>query len=196
MNLLAHAYLSGTKEEVLIGNLVGDFFKGHGFQSHQNDLFKKGIVLHRFIDDYTDKHPSTLYCKKLLWNKYRHYSGVLVDIFYDHFLAKNWNNYSDISLSEFTQNTYKTLSTYPDLIPEKASYMINHMITNNWFESYQSMEGIQRTLQGMSRRTKYVSGMELATQDLYLMHDEFEAQFKVFFPDITEECLKIRSTYE
>lgn len=196
MNLLAHAYLSGIKEEVLVGNLVGDFFKGYGFLKHNNELFKEGIVLHRFIDDYTDKHPSTLFSKKLLWNKYRHYSGVLVDIFYDHFLAKNWNSYSSETLNEFTRKTYTALSKHEELIPEKAKYMIDHMIKNNWFESYQSMEGIQRTLHGMSRRTKYVSGMELATQDLYLMHDEFEAQFQNFFPDITIECQKIRSKYE
>jgi acyl carrier protein phosphodiesterase len=196
VNLLAHAYLSGTREEVLVGNLVGDFYKGHGFLKHDNYLFKEGILLHRFIDDFTDKHPRTHFCKKLLWNKYRHYSGVLVDIFYDHFLAKNWKDYSSITLNEFTQKTYAILSKHSVLIPEKAAYMIDHMTTNNWFESYQSMEGIQKTLHGMSRRTKYVSGMELASQDLYLMHDEFEKQFKSFFPDIAAECHKIRSKYE
>ena len=196
MNLLAHAYLSGRHEEVLVGNLVGDFYKGYGFLKHENELFKEGILLHRFIDDYTDKHPSTRHCKKLLWNNYRHYSGVLVDIFYDHFLAKSWNYYADITLNEFTINTYATLSRQATLIPEKARYMIDHMTKNNWFESYQSMEGIQRTLQGMSRRTKYVSGMEQATQDLYLMYDEFEAQFKSFFPEIANECQKMRSKYE
>lgn len=196
MNLLAHAYLSGYHQDVLIGNLVGDFYKGYGFLKHSNELFREGILLHRFIDEFMDTHPNTKYCKKLLWDKYRHYSGVLVDIFYDHFLAKNWSDYSDVTLKEFSENCYDILRRNNPVIPPKAHQMVEHMIANNWFESYQTLDGIERTLKGMSRRTKYVSGMEQATQDLYLFYEEFGQQFQSYFPQVAEECFKMRSKYE
>jgi len=108
MNFLAHIYLSGNNKNVTLGNFIADSIKGKKYQNFPKDI-QTGILLHRAIDSYTDAHPVFKQSTKRLHKKYSHFSGVIVDIFYDHFLAKNWNDYSEIPLDTYTYNFYENL---------------------------------------------------------------------------------------
>ena len=183
MNYLAHAYLSGKDENILIGNFIADAVKGKATEDYATEI-RRGIVLHRAIDDFTDHHPLHKASRLKLHSRYGHYSGVLVDIFYDHFLAKNWHLYSDLSLQEYTAWVYEVLNKNTAFLPERIKYMLKYMIPQNWLLNYATLEGISKVLNGMSRRTKFDSNMEHGTEELVLYAVEFEEEFTLFFPEL------------
>lgn len=195
MNFLAHIYLSGPNELLTLGNFSADGIRGKTYNSYPNAM-QAGILLHRFIDTYTDAHPIFRQSTKRLHSAYSHYSGVIVDIFYDHFLAKNWSNYSDQPLEEFIQEFYKSLKKNFELLPERFKHLTPFMIEDNWLLSYVTIEGIQKVLTGMNRRTKNRSQMHEATKELKLYYLEFENDFTIFFDDLISTSNTKRLTLE
>lgn len=183
MNYLAHIYLSGDNDLVTIGNFIADGIKGKSYKKYPRD-FQIGILLHRHIDTFTDAHEVVRQSTKRLHEKYGHYSGIIVDILYDHFLAKNWNNYSTKSLKSYVENFYDSLETHYEILPLRIQKMMPYMITDNWLESYASIEGISRVLDGMNRRTKNRSGMDTAVNELEIFYSEFETEFSLFFKEL------------
>jgi len=181
MNYLAHIYLSGNNIELMIGNFIADAVKGRALERYSIDI-QKGIKLHHSIDHFTDTHDIVKKSKKRLWGKYRHYNAVIVDIFYDHFLAKNWKNHHPLKLEEFTNNSYNTFTDNLHVFPDKMQLFYNHMVKNNWLYNYQFVEGIKMVMGGMAKRTTFKSGMENSTEDLLKYYDEFEYEFESFFP--------------
>lgn len=183
MNYLAHAYLSFGQDEVLVGNFIGDFVKGKMMSTFPVEV-QNGIKLHREIDRFTDTHPLVRAGQSYLRPTYRLYSSVITDIYFDYFLAKNWANYSEIQLEEFTLNTYTTLNSYRQLFPERFTNMFQWMEQDNWLLKYGEIEGIRRTLKGMSRRARFESKMEIAYLDLIEKEGEFQVIFFAFFEDL------------
>ncbi|MTI41634.1 ACP phosphodiesterase [Fulvivirga lutimaris] len=183
MNFLAHIYLSGSNEPLMVGNFIGDFVKGNQLNDFESEI-TRGVNLHRAIDEYTDQHAVVSKSKDKLREKYRHYSGVIVDIYYDHFLAKNWSDYHKTDLLTFTSQFYTSINSYNNILPKGAKYMLPYMMENNWLYNYSKVEGINRALGGMSRRTKFDSKMDEAVVDLRAHYDEFEEEFKDFFVDL------------
>lgn len=194
MNFLAHLYLSGNNTELMIGNFIADHIKGNKF-SHFKEEIKKGILLHRQIDTFTDAHPIVRISKRRLHERYRHYDGVIIDIFYDHFLAKNWNTYSETPLDTYVTSVYKLLQDNFDILPEKTQEILPFLTKYNWLYNYQFAKGIQEVLNGINKRTKGVSQMNLASEDLLIHYQLFEEDFTLFFEDLREYCnLKIITT--
>ncbi|NRB60388.1 MAG: DUF479 domain-containing protein [Winogradskyella sp.] len=185
MNFLAHIYLSGDNEFIKIGNFVADGIRGKNYKNYTKEL-QVGILLHREIDTFTDAHPIFRRSTKRLHNPYRHFSGVIVDIFYDHFLAKNWDQYSEIPLAIYVESFYKVLELHIEILPERFKHLTPIMIKSNWLLSYASVEGIQQVLNGMNRRTKGISKMNEATKELIEFYNEFEADFSEFFKDLMD----------
>ena len=183
MNFLAHIYLSGDVDDIIIGNFIADGIRGKRYLKYPEGI-QKGILLHRQIDTFTDAHPTVRQSTKRLHKNYSHYSGVIVDILYDHFLAKNWQNYSNIPLEDFAQDFYKMIENNFDILPLRTQNMMPHMIAGNWLVSYSTIDGIQKVLEGMNRRTKHISGMNKATIELRQHYFEFEAEFKSFFDEL------------
>ncbi|AOW10241.1 acyl carrier protein phosphodiesterase [Flavobacterium gilvum] len=183
MNFLAHIYLSGENDLIKIGNFMADGIKGKQFENYSSEI-QKGIILHRFIDSYTDSHSIFRKSTKRLHEKYHHYSGVIIDVFYDHFLAKNWSNYSDETLVDFTNRFYESLKDNYDFLSERAKEIMPYMIERNWLISYQTVEGINRILTQMDSRTKNASNMRFASNELLEYYDDFELEFSTFFEDI------------
>ena len=183
MNYLAHIYLSGESDLVTIGNFIADGIKGKSYTQYPKAI-QIGILLHRNIDTYTDSHKIVRQSTKRLHKKYGHYSGVIVDILYDHFLAKNWSQYSPVPLSEYTEGFYKKLKTNYTVLPLGIQNMLPYMMSDNWLVSYASIDGISKILEGMNRRTKNKSGMNEAVQELELFYTEFEKEFTLFFEDL------------
>ncbi|HSV76854.1 MAG TPA: ACP phosphodiesterase [Bacteroidales bacterium] len=183
MNLLAHTYLSGESEDILLGNLIADMVKGR-----QIDNFHQGIVegfmLHRKIDTFTDNHPITEQSKMRLRNKYRLYSGVVVDMFYDHYLAKYWSEYSRYSLTRFVKQAYNVLLKNYFLLPVRAKNALPYMVSSNWLVNYADLDRLQVHFEGMASRTPFKSGMENAVDDLVKNYEDFENEFRTFFPEL------------
>jgi acyl carrier protein phosphodiesterase len=187
MNLLAHAFLSGTQPEVLVGNFLGDFVKGTHWEQYSATI-QKGIQLHRFIDDFTDHHAIVKYTIQILRNYCGRYAPVASDLLYDYFLAKNWNNYHHLPLSIFTQEVYATLLLYKTNMPPKAVLLLEAMSQQDWLLHYGSLEGIRKALQGLQRRTQFESHLENAMQALEKHSTELRNDFELFFPQLQKEC--------
>ena len=185
MNFLAHAYLSRNSDTLLVGNFIGDFVKGTRYDHFHPDIIE-GILMHRKIDEYTDNHVVFRRSRKRIRDKYRHYSGVIIDLYYDHFLARNWNRYEDRPLEEFADHVYAILSENMEIIPAEAKNMIPFMIKHNWLVNYATIHGIDRSLKGLSRRTVHDSGMEHASDDLVALYPQFEKDFFDFFGEIID----------
>ncbi len=183
MNFLAHIYLSFGDNEITIGNFIADSIRANKF-SHLPERVQKGIQLHRLIDTYTDSHPIPKKSSKRLHKNYGHYSRVIIDIYYDHFLAKNWKNYSDIPLAVFVDNFYDLLEDNYTILPEGVKRMMPYMISDNWIFNYSKMTGISKVLDGMNRRTKNKSKMNFAILDLEEHYIEFEKEFTDFFEEL------------
>lgn len=183
MNFLAHIYLSGDNQMITIGNFVADAIRGNKYKLLSPEL-QVGVKLHRHIDTFTDAHPVVRQSTKRLHKNYSHYSGVIVDILYDHFLAKNWHKYSDIPLEIYVDDFYKCLNKHFDILPERFQRLLPFMVADNWLLSYATIDGIQRVLNGMNRRTKNKSKMDLATKELKEYYTEFEKEFTQFFEEL------------
>jgi acyl carrier protein phosphodiesterase len=183
MNFLAHIYLSGDNDLIKIGNFMADGIRGKHFENFPLDV-QKGIILHRAIDTYTDAHPTFRKSTKKLHERYHHYSGVIVDIFYDHFLAKNWESYSNENLAEYVSSFYKSLHDNAAILTEKTISLMPYMTQQNWLLSYQTIEGITTILTQMDGRTKNQSKMRFATEELNQFYLEFEQEFTEFFEDL------------
>lgn len=183
MNFLAHIYLSGDNPQVILGNFFADSIKGRKYKDYPRDV-QKGILLHRAIDYFTDTHPIVRLSTARLFDNYSHYSGVIVDMYYDHFLAANWDLYSEVPLKEFTQYFYQLLKDHYDLLPRNVQNFMPYMIEHNWLLSYATIEGIGKILAQMSSRTKFQSRMELATRDLEEHYELFQIEFTSYFEEL------------
>lgn len=187
MNFLAHIYLSGNDTLLKLGNFMADGIKGKQYQTYRPQL-QKGILLHRSIDSFTDSHPIVKQSTKRLHPKYSHYSGVIVDILYDHFLAKNWKKYHRKPLAPYVEDFYDLLDEHFELLTPSIQRMVPHMIADNWLLSYAEISGIATVLYNMNRRTKNISRMDRAVEDLQLHYHDFENEFTLFFDELKAFC--------
>lgn len=168
---------------------MADGIRGKQFENYPLEI-QKGIMLHRFIDSFTDAHPIFRKSTKRLHENYHHYSGVIVDMFYDHYLAKNWTNYSDETLVDFTNRFYQSLQDNYDHLSERTRGILPYMVKHNWLVSYQTIEGIHETLTRMDSRTKNESKMRFASNELTEYYGDFELEFTTFFEDMRIEAHK------
>jgi acyl carrier protein phosphodiesterase len=183
MNYLAHIYLSNENQGITIGNFIADGIKGTKYTKFPKEI-QKGILLHRGIDSFTDFHPTVRLSTKRMHKNYGHYSGVIVDILYDHFLAKNWKNYHEQPLEEYIENFYELLRNSSDVLTLRIKRMMPYMISDNWLLSYASIEGISKILAQMNRRTNNISKMNFAVLELEEYYEEFENEFTSFFEEL------------
>lgn len=184
MNFLAHFYLSGIEHKKLsLGNFLGDFIKGKKYELYAAEI-RKGILLHRHIDSYTDQHPIVVQSKRRLYARHHHYSAVLVDLYYDHMLAARFQDYSSLPLADFSFRVYQLLMEQKQLLPEKASLMLPYMQRDNWLLRYKNLEDIDRVCQNMSHRSPHANTLSSGIEDLEQHYGLFEEDFRLFFPDI------------
>ena len=162
---------------------MADGIRGNDYLKFPEEI-KKGIILHRYIDTFTDAHPIYRKSKHRLHEKYGHYSGVIMDILYDHFLAKNWNNYSDEKLEDYVENFYKLLKDNYNILTEKTQNVLPYMTERNWLASYATIAGIEIILFQMDYRTKHRANMQEAVVELQEFYNEFEEEFTLFFEEL------------
>jgi acyl carrier protein phosphodiesterase len=184
VNFLAHLFLSGNDPDVMTGNFIGDFVRGRNLSETFGAKIAQGIDLHRAIDEFTDHHLVVRQSKTRLRPKYGHYSGVIVDIFYDHFLALNWGTYAREPLEVYAQKAYGYIDARASILPERVKQMLPYMKQGNWLVNYAQLEGMKRALNGMARRATFDSKMEQAIDDLQRDHEAFQGDFDLFFPEL------------
>jgi len=184
MNYLAHFYLSDYDENLIVGNYIADDVKGKkAFLTYSKDV-QDGILLHRKIDDFTDNHEWVLRSKARIREQQRKYSPVVIDVFYDYFLAKCWHIYSKDDLKEFTHLIYKVLFKNIAKLPLDSQMRLPFMAKNNWLYNYREVRGIQKALTGLSKRTTFENKMDEAHYLLIELENDFQSDFELFFPEL------------
>lgn len=195
MNFLAHIYLSGDNDELKVGNFMADPIKGSDFENYPGD-YRRGIILHRKIDTFTDAHPIVHQSTHRLFKKFRHYNGVINDVFYDHFLAKNWKKYHTQNLAVYIQDFYALLEEDYEILPQKIQNMLPYMKAQNWLWSYKDISGIEKILGQMSSRIKADFNLNEGIEILEKHYEAYEQEFFQFFEEIqnyvAEELPKIK----
>jgi len=190
MNFLAHAHLSGDNEALLTGNMMADAVKGRSWKKYDLDI-QKGILLHRQIDDFTDKHLLVRQSKALIRNHYGLYSGVVIDIYFDHFLASEWTNYSNTSLISFSRHVYAVLSGNFTLLPRRVKYILPFMMAQNWLNAYASPNELERIFYNMDRRTGFRSGMKTAVTVMGTHYKALQENFRTFYPQLEKRVKEV-----
>lgn len=187
MNYLAHMYLAGHSEESVVGNMLGDFVKGRIGGEFPPGI-DEGIRAHRKIDAYTDSHETVLRCKRLISPERRRFSGIIVDLAFDHLLAVNWRDYSGLQLDEFIRRTYGILARNAHLMPPRPTQILQVMIEEDWLGSYRELEGIGLALDRIAIRLKRRFGRENtlpgAAEEIARNYGAFEDNFRAFFPEL------------
>jgi acyl carrier protein phosphodiesterase len=183
VNFLAHAYLSFENPEILVGNMISDFVKGKAQYDYPKKIHE-GIVLHRRIDAFTDSHKAVAEAKKVFQPHYRLYSGAMIDIVFDHFLANDKDQFPNNSLLPFTSRVYQTLESFSAHLPARFIAMFPYMKTQNWLYHYKDREGIARSLRGMVRRSAYITDSETAVSLFNQDHKILQECYDAFFPDV------------
>lgn len=186
MNYLAHAFLSNNDKDLLIGNFIADHLRGNDFKAYPEKVIE-GILLHRRIDTFTDAHPEFKKCKRFFYDGFEKYSGVLVDIYFDHFLAKNFEEHSEIGLFDFSKNVYKVYTDHQHLIPQGSSRFLEYVIQNNTYYSYADINGIERILNHLSHRIKHRSQLDDSVKLFKHNETELKTSFDLFFKELLIE---------
>ncbi len=182
MNFLAHIYLSNNDPDIQLGNFIADAIKGKKYLDYSEKI-QQGILLHRGIDSFTDKHSKVKETKRF-FSAYGHYSGVITDIIFDHFLAKHWLQFHTTPLDEFTEFFYVLLHDRFEILPDRIKVFYPEMRKQNWLLKYATLEGISDILFQMNHRTRNISKMNYAIIELREHYDAIEQLFFEFFEDL------------
>jgi acyl carrier protein phosphodiesterase len=183
MNFLAHIHLSGTSNDCMIGNFIGDFVKGKEIANYSNTVVQ-GIVLHRKIDEFTDTHPIVKNTRELIQPHFAKYATVVSDVYYDHFLAMHWEKFHPTPLQTFANTIYSLLKSRQSELPDRSQRFLHYMLSNNILYNYNSLQGMHKVFYGLSNRAKFESGMEKAAFVLEEQYDLIEKDFFAFFADL------------
>ncbi|MCB0792060.1 MAG: DUF479 domain-containing protein [Flavobacteriales bacterium] len=191
MNFLGHLYLSGDDPLVIVGNFMADAVKGRHLDRFPPAL-RKGIRLHRFIDHRTDTHPLSRAGRERLWPRVGKYAGVVLDLFYDHLLVRNWDDLHNEPLADFTARMYALLGAHADLLEGRPARMLPYMAAEDWLGGYGTWQGLGDTLRGLSMRAVQGAPMQGAEEVLRTNYDAYSAEFGHFIRDMDQATLSLR----
>ncbi|MEM1138226.1 MAG: ACP phosphodiesterase [Bacteroidota bacterium] len=188
MNFLAHIFLSYPSEPLMFGNFIADYVKGNAYKSYPQTI-QQGIIMHRKIDAFTDQHYMVKKSISRIRDAQGKYSPVVIDMFYDHFLAANWSDFHiALPLPKFCEEVYQHFKKRAKYFPTKVKTFFPYMVKYNWLLSYAQIEGIENSLIGLSKRTSYKSNMSEATNVLMQYYEELKQDFYFFLPEIQAYC--------
>lgn len=185
MNFLAHIYLSGDSDEIKLGNFIGDYVKGMAYNKYP-PLIKKGILLHRKIDSFTDSHAIVRHHKSFFYDKYHKYAGIIIDIIYDHFLAHYWYKFSDVDFNEYIESVNEFLLSNLENMPMEMIKIVPNLVHHNWLNTYRTIEGIESVLIGMSKGTSLPPESNFAILILRKYYGDIKNEFFSYFPQLIE----------
>lgn len=188
MNYLAHSFLSNNNTDLIIGNFIADHIHGNNFENLSPGIIE-GIKLHRKIDAFTDSHQKFKESKRFFYSGFEKYSGILVDIYFDHLLAKNYNNHTTVPLQEYCDNVYSIYSQNKNILPKSSQAFLNYVLQNNIYHAYSTTQGIEQVLFHLSHRinhpVKLHHSMDLFNQNI----EQLQNNFELFFKDAVKEFM-------
>jgi acyl carrier protein phosphodiesterase len=182
MNYLAHLHLGGQRPGQLLGSLYGDFVKGR-LQGQFNPEIEAAIALHRSIDTYTDSHPLVGAALSRFSLTRRRYAGIVIDVFFDHCLARDWARYAEQPLALFTSDVYRVLASEPQL-PGRLAQIAPHMAAHDWLGSYREFDVLEQVLRGISRRLSRPEELAQAMGELERLYQPLSEDFREFYPQL------------
>ncbi|MFA8299207.1 MAG: ACP phosphodiesterase [Hyphomicrobiales bacterium] len=185
MNFLAHTYLSGSFSDIMVGNFIADAVKGNTIKQYSEEIIQ-GIMLHRKIDEYTDAHDVFRQVSNAIKPYFNRYSGVVVDIYFDHYLAVNWSMYSSTPLNRYVKKVYALMSKNFSILPVRIQRILPAMISQNWLENYAHFDDLQQVFNAMVKRANFTSNMEKGVEILKAYYADFQLSFNEFFPQIVD----------
>lgn len=183
LNFLAHALLSGDNPLVLTGNMVADHVKGQMLGSLPHDM-QHGVHLHRMIDSFTDRHERVKHAARMMNDHFGKYAPVVVDIYFDHFLAIGWHRHGKGDLTDFAGRVYRILLSNYNLLPPRSRRILPWMVGQNWLAGYANLRDLRRVFNGMNRRASFSSGMDKAIEVLLDNYTLIESSFEDFWPEL------------
>ncbi|MBC3366154.1 ACP phosphodiesterase [Pseudomonas sp. SWRI154] len=184
MNYLAHLHLGGPGREQLLGSLYGDFVKGP-LQGQYPAQIEAAIALHRRIDMYTDRHPLVDIALSRFSTVRRRYAGIVLDVFFDHCLARDWTLYGEGQLVDFTSRVYQVLAAEPQL-PGRLAQIAPYMAADDWLGSYQQFQVLGQVLRGISRRLSRPEELAGAMDELVRLYEPLSEDFRLFYPQLQD----------
>jgi len=183
MNYLAHCFLAQRNRESIVGNLLGDFSKGVNEPSLEQTIYR-GLLNHRAVDRFTDAHPSVIQAKGYFSTQRRRFAGIALDVLFDHFLIKHWQSYSDIPFMEFKKETYQLIEQGLPLMPSAMQQVMVSVVKNDWFASYEQVEGIGYALDRIAMRIRFRNQFAGSIEDIKLHYEQLDRVFLQFFPQL------------
>lgn len=184
MNFLAHLLLGPHEAQQAVGSLLGDFVKGPMGSIELPRPVREGIWLHRQVDGFTDRHELVLRSKARISPQRRRYAGIMVDMFYDHLLARHWQKFSRQALDDFTEQMYQAVRAQQALLPERAKRVLLRMAQEDWLSSYAQLDSMHSALNNMSRRLRPGNTLVGSVYELEADYAGFEADFFEFMPQV------------
>jgi len=177
MNFLAHIYLASKTDHSIVGSILPDLCKPNEWRL-LDDKIIKGCLMHQRVDKLTDNHPSFVLLKNTISDKRRRFAGIILDVAFDHILAKNWSQWHTESLELFTQDCNIHLLSEINNLSKPGQKVLNAMVQGNWLYGYQHIEGIARAFSGLSRRFRFENPLagseEELLENMELWSQEFE----------------------
>lgn len=194
MNFLAHLLLSENDGEARVGQVLADFVDASSIGTFSAGI-QSGIRAHQRIDAFSDRHPAFATARRRLRPPYRRYGGVLLDVYFDHFLASAWERHGNgTDLPEFAESCYRTLHSYRDLPAERFRIAIDAMRRGNWLVGYASVEGVDRALRGVARRCRHENPLDSGASVLKANYESFRSDFEIFFPRLKAYARSMHGT--
>lgn len=191
MNFLAHLFLSCEQEELLVGNFLADLIKNRNIDSYSKGI-QEGVQLHRKIDQFTDQHPLVIQGVHRLHPFHRKYASVIVDVFYDYLLVKNWTEFTAEEFIPFTKRVYAILERYKPFMPMKIQIRLSNMLDGDWLIGYSKYEGLAFTFDRMQYRLSKPEYLQGVIENLQRFEADFDREFRTFFPEliafVNDEC--------
>ena len=184
MNFLGHIYLSGDDDQLIIGNFIADCVKGKKYLDYPEGI-QKGILLHRSIDSFTDNNTHIQQIKTVLRPTYKLYSGVVTDLFVDHYLAANWLNFSKKPLKEYSEEVYKIFQLNYEILPAKIQGFLSNLIERNRLLSYSEISGVEEALMIMAYKTSLPGKSAEAIKILRGNYDELKTLSLQFVTEVS-----------
>jgi acyl carrier protein phosphodiesterase len=192
MNFLGHLFFSGNDHQLMANNLLGDFVKGKDL-SHLSKDAQKGIYLHRQIDHYVDHHPVVVELMHSLYPILPKVTGIAIDLYFDHLLAKNWEKYSSTKLEEFTQQFYNSINFNNPDFPPHFNIVLLKMIEKNWLYQYQFPQGLHKACQGVSGRISFPNELKNGLSVFEANEEDILATFSVYMKNAIPHFQSIRA---
>ena len=194
MNYLAHLLLSKEYPEEMVGNFLTDMLTWQEQQALAGG-YMEGMMMHRQIDAYTDRHESVRMCIRLIRSSQGKYAPVVVDILFDYLIARHWHTFNEESLDDFVLGAYGILNAHRSAMSERIWFRVERMIHANWLIQYTTREGLQFVFERLQSRTRFENNLQAAVQDFMDHYDQFEVHFEQFFPDLLAQIPVWRTSF-